>query len=123
MMTKIKKELILNKESYLIILGAIIHFLFFFLFEFKKINVPNPDMEIAGLTIVFRMFIFIAALYFGFKLKDIADDNRALSIGLFVIALVAIIPSADRVTNFVPVIIWLLVSVYIIIKYKVFSKK
>lgn len=123
MMTKIKKELILNKESYLIMLGAFIHFLFFFLFEFKKINVPNPDMEIAGLTIVFRMFIFIAALYFGLKLKDIADDNKSLSIGLFVIALVAIIPSADRVTNIVPVAIWLLVSVYIIIKYKVLSKK
>lgn len=123
MMTKIKKDILLNKESYLIILGAFIHFLFFFLFEFKKINVPNPDMEIAGLTIVFRAFIVIGALYLGIKLKDIADDNKALSIGLLVLALFANIPSADRISNLVPVILWIGVSIYVIIKYNVFNKK
>lgn len=123
MMKKIKKDILLNKESYLIILGAIIHLIFFFLFEFKKINVPNPDMEIAGLTIVFRAFILIGALYFGAKLKDIANDNKAFAIGLLILALIANIPSADRLTNLVPVIIWVTTSVYIIIKYKVFGKK
>ncbi|MDY0210387.1 MAG: hypothetical protein RBQ91_03135 [Acholeplasma sp.] len=122
MLNKIKEKILLSVESYLILLGALVHFLFFFIFEFPKINVANPDMEIAGLTIVFRAFVLGFAIYLSAKLKDIANDNKAFSIALLVLALLSYIPSASRITNLVPLAIWAGTAVYIFIKYGVFEK-
>lgn len=122
-MNKIKADVMRSIESYIIYFGALLHFLFFFIFEFKNINVPNPDMEVAGLTIIFRLIVLIMVLVIAGKLRDIADDNKGQAITLFLIGAFAFIPSAERISNLVPVFIWVGTAVYIIIKYKVLVKK
>lgn len=122
-MSKLKEDFMRSTESYLIYLGALLHFLFFFIFEFKNINVQNPDMEVAGLTIVFRLIVLIMILVLAGKLRDIADDNKGQAITLFLIGAFSYIPSADRVTNMIPVLIWVGTAIYIIVKHKVLVKK
>ncbi|HKL61277.1 MAG TPA: hypothetical protein VJY66_02715 [Acholeplasma sp.] len=123
MLNKLKVDFMRSIESYLIYLGALIHFIFFLTFEFNNINVADPDMEVAGLTIVFRLIVVIIMLVLAGKLRDIAADNKGQAITLLLVGLFAIIPSAERISNMVPVLIWVSTAIYIIIKYKVLVKK
>lgn len=117
-MNKWLEDLKRSTEFYLIYFFTIIYIFFFFTFEIDAMNYPGVDMEVAGLTLTFKLFLTIAFLFLGWRLRDIDGENKHYAIWLLILSSFAIVPSATRMLNLIPVVPLIVIALYILIKYR-----